>query len=143
MTVSGDFNTADAPLKISVVKEETEPETVSIKVQFVDPEGTVVGGGDYFVPAGVNNYSVLEEYVPEGYKMTVSGDFNTADAPLKISVVKEETEPETVSIKVQFVDPEGTVVGGGDYFVPAGVNNYSVLEEYVPEGYKNDSFRRI
>ena len=30
--------------------------------------------------------------------MTVSGEFDAADAPLKVSVVKEETEPETVSM---------------------------------------------
>src|SRR5699024_11659590 len=37
-----------------------------------------VAGGDYFLPEGVQNYSILEEYVPEGYKMSVSGDFMVA-----------------------------------------------------------------
>ena len=34
-------------------------------------------------------------------------------------------------MNVQFMDGD-VVVAGGDYFVPAGVQNYSVLEKYVP-----------
>ena len=138
MTVSGDFNTADAPLKITVVKEEAESKDIIINIQFVDEAGNTVGGGDYFVPEGINNYSVLEKYVPAGYKMTVSGDFNTADAPLKITVVKEpeESDAKNVIMNIRFVTADGTFVSGGDYFLPEGIQSYSVLEQYVPEGYK-------
>ncbi len=59
-----------------------------MNIQFIcDDE--VVKGGDFFVPAGVQNYSVLKEYVPEGYQMTASGDFMAeADATLAINVEK-------------------------------------------------------
>ena len=58
--------------------------TVTMNIQFKAGD-EVIAGGDYFVPAGVQNYSVLEQYVPEGYKMTVSGDF-TAEAGGKLVV---------------------------------------------------------
>ena len=45
-----------------------------MNIQFKDGD-EVVAGGDYTVPAGVQNYTVLQQYVPEGYEMTVSGDF--------------------------------------------------------------------
>ena len=53
---------------------EQEQKEIIMNIQFIcDDE--VVKGGDFFVPAGVQNYSVLKEYVPEGYQMTASGDF--------------------------------------------------------------------
>ena len=113
-------------------KTEEDSQQVIIKVQFVC-NGTAVSGGDYFVPAGVQNYSVLEQYVPEGYKMTTSGDFMAEDgAHLEVSVEKISTD---VTMNIQFKDGD-EVIAGGDYAVPGGTQNYSVLEQYVPEGYK-------
>ena len=113
-------------------KTEEDSQQVIIKVQFVC-DGTVVSGGDYFVPAGVQNYSVLEQYVPEGYKMTTSGDFMVEDgAQFDVNVEKISTD---VTMNIQFKDGD-EVVAGGDYTVPGGVQNYSVLEKYVPEGYQ-------
>ena len=103
-----------------------------MNILFVDNED-VIAGGDYFVPAGVQNYSVLEKYVPEGYKMSVAGDFTAADGA-KLTVPVEKINKEVV-MNIRFMDGD-TFVAGGDYFVPAGVQNYSVLEKYLPEGYK-------
>ena len=73
---------------------EQEQKEIIMNIQFIcDDE--VVKGGDFFVPAGVQNYSVLKEYVPEGYQMTASGDFMAeADATLAINV--EKIAPEAV-----------------------------------------------
>ena len=130
MTVSGDFTAEDGGhLEVSVEKISTD---VTMNIQFKDGD-EVVAGGDYTVPAGIQNYSVLQQYVPEGYEMTVSGDFTAADgAHLEVSIQKISTD---VIMNVQFKDGD-EVVAGGDYFVPAGVQNYSVLAQYVPEGYE-------
>ncbi|HIZ07981.1 MAG TPA: hypothetical protein IAA08_08605, partial [Candidatus Eubacterium avistercoris] len=130
MTVSGDFTAkADGELEVSVKKIQTD---VIMNIVFKDGD-EAVGGGDYSVPEGINNYSVLEKYVPEGYKMTVSGDFTAKEGGhLEVNVEKIQTD---VIMNIVFKDGDKTV-GGGDYFVPEGVNNYSVLEQYVPEGYK-------
>ena len=111
---------------------EEVSQTVIQKIVFMY-NGQSVGGGDYFVTKGNNNYSVLEQYVPEGYKMTTSGDFY-ADGTNTI-FVNVVPEVETVIQKIVFMY-NGQSVGGGDYFVTKGNNNYSVLEQYVPEGYK-------
>ena len=71
--------------------------------------------------------------MPAGYKMTVSGDF-TAEAGGKLEVNVEKIMADTdVIMNISFETADGTFVAGGDYFVPAGVQNYSVLEQYVPE----------
>ena len=63
---------------------------VIMNIRFVEEStGTFISGGDFFVPAGVQNYSVLAKYVPEGYEMCVSGDFMAADgAKLEVPVKK-------------------------------------------------------
>ncbi|HIY61875.1 MAG TPA: hypothetical protein H9730_00005, partial [Candidatus Mediterraneibacter stercoripullorum] len=123
---AGDASAAETQAKQS--------KTVIMKVQFVNAEGISVGGGDYFLPEGVQNYSVLDEYVPDGYKMTESGDFTVEEnGTIKVKVEKVQKD---VIMKVQFVDADGDFISGGDYFLPEGVQNYSVLDEYVPDGYK-------
>lgn len=120
-------------IKVTVKVNETRKDVI-MKVQFVDENGTVVAGGDYFVPEGINNYSILEQYLPAGYEMTVSGDFNTANGPLTVSVKKIVTSK---TINVVFFDEAGNNLGGGDYIVDPdgdGVANYSELS--LPEGYK-------
>ena len=181
--------------------EKTEPAEVAMKIRFMDGE-TFVSGGDYFLPEGVQNYSILEEYVPEGYKMSVSGDFMVAagtsldvpveklvenaivnirfmdgdefiaggdfffekDASVKFGdlalpegyeldseknnaesgfvardgaqiIVHVKKISTTGIMNIRFMDGE-TFVAGGDYFLPLGVQNYSVLTKYVPEGYR-------
>lgn len=120
-------------IEVTVKANETQKDVI-MKVQFVDENGTVVAGGDYFVPEGINNYSILEQYLPAGYEMTDSGDFNTANGPLTVSVKKIVTFK---TINVVFFDEAGNNLGGGDYIVDPdgdGVANYSELS--LPEGYK-------
>ena len=139
MTVSGDFTASEGgKLEVSVVKKETEEPDDTIKevimnIRFVTADGEVAGGGDYFLPEGVQNYSVLNQYLPEGYKLAVSGDFFVKEG--ESIEVRVEKIAEDIIMNISFKDGE-EVVGGGDYFVPAGVQNYSVLEQYVPEGYR-------
>ena len=117
------------PGRASVVQAE---ESVTMNIQFKDG-AEAVAGGDYTVPAGVQNYSVLEQYVPEGYKMMTSGDFYAeAGGKLVVNIEKIATD---VTMNIQFKDGD-EVVAGGDYTVPAGVQNYSVLTQYVPAGYQ-------
>ncbi|WP_317322228.1 hypothetical protein, partial [Subdoligranulum variabile] len=82
-----------------------------MNIQFKDGD-EVVAGGDYTVPAGVQNYSILEQYVPEGYKMTTTGDF-MADEGAKL-VVSIEKINKDVTMNIQFKDGD-EVVAGGDY----------------------------
>ena len=134
MTTTGDFYAeGGGKLVVNIEKEGAEEDTeVTMKIQFKCGD-EVIAGGDYFVPAGVQNYSVLEKYLPEGYEMTTTGDFMAEEGgQLVVNVEKVATE---VAMNIQFKDGD-EVVAGGDYFVPAGVQNYSVLEKYVPEGYK-------
>lgn len=120
-------------IEVTVKANETQKDVI-MKVQFVDETGTVVGGGDYFLPEGVQNYSVLSQYVPVGYQMTTTGDFMVEEGgSIQVNVEKIQKD---VILNVQFVDENGTVVGGGDYFVPEGINNYSILEQYLPAGYE-------
>ena len=117
------------PGRASVVQAE---ESVTMNIQFKDGD-EVVAGGDYTVPAGVQNYSVLTQYVPAGYQMTASGDFYAEDGgKLVVNIEKIATD---VTMNIQFKDGD-EVVAGGDYTVPAGVQNYSVLTQYVPAGYQ-------
>ncbi len=123
MTVSGDFYAEkDGKLEVNVEKIQKD---VIMNISFKE-NGKFVAGGDYFVPEGINNYSVLEQYVPEGYKMTVSGDFYAEEGgQLEVNVEKIQ---KNVIMNISFKDGD-EVVAGGDYFVPAGINNYSALEQ--------------
>ena len=117
------------PGRASVVQAE---ESVTMNIQFKDG-AEAVAGRDYTVPAGVQNYSVLTQYVPAGYRMTTSGDFYAEDGgKLVVNIEKIATD---VTMNIQFKDGD-EVVAGGDYTVPAGVQNYSVLTQYVPAGYQ-------
>ena len=134
LEVSGDFMAAEgAKLDVPVKKITNE---VIMNILFKDGD-EVVAGGDYFVPAGVQNYNVLGKYVPAGYSMDVSGDFMAAEgAKLEVPVSKIEN---AVIMNIRFIDSTtGEFVAGGDYFLPEGVQNYKVLTQYVPEGYKMD-----
>ena len=135
INVQGDLLSLEGGNIINVnVKANEKNHDVIMNVQFVDEEGTFISGGDYFLPEGVQNYSVLEQYVPAGYKMNVSGDFTVVEngtIEVKVSPVQQE-----VIVNVQFIDEVGTVIGGGDFFVPEGINNYSVLDQYLPQGYE-------
>ena len=123
------------PVTVRAKEAVEETATVIASVQFIDADGNYAGGGDYFLPAGVQNLSVLNEYVPEGYKLAEAGDFFVdANKDYEITLKKEV---EGTIINVTFVDEEGNNLGGGDYFVDLdddGIANYSELQ--LPEGYE-------
>ena len=123
---------------VHVKKGETPAGNVIMNIRFIDSTtGEFVAGGDYFLPEGVQNYNVLTQYVPEGYKMDVSGDFTVAaETSLDVPVTKV---PAQIIMNIRFMEGE-TFIAGGDYFVTEGVNNYSVLADlgYLPEGYEMD-----
>ena len=120
------------PGRASVVQAE-ESVTVTMNIQFKDGD-EVVAGGDYTVPAGVQNYSVLTQYVPAGYQMTASGDFYAEDGG-KL-VVNIEKIAVSSTINVVFVDENGNNLGGGDFTVDAdGDGIFNLSELTVPEGY--------
>ena len=125
---------------------EKEDKSSIVKAQFVDEAGVVLAGGDYFVDAdgdGIFNVNELTEWLPEGYKPMVLGDFFVADykdCPLQIKV--EKIAKESI-VKIQFVDEAGVVLAGGDYFVDAdgdGIFNHTEVLEWVPEGYELQEF---
>ena len=134
-TTSTPTPTPDASTGDTENSSEKSAKTVVLNVQFVDESGTFISGGDYFVPEGINNYSVLQQYMPEGYEMLTGGDFNTASGSVTVTVKKIEQEATTVTMNIAFKDGD-EVVAGGDYTVPAGTQNYSVLQQYVPKGYE-------
>ena len=138
----GDFSTKDyADTALQVTVDKIAKASI-INVQFMDGN-KVVAGGDYFVDAdgdGIFNVNELTEWLPEGYKPMVLGDFFVADykdCPLQIKV--EKIAKESI-VKIQFVDAEtDEVVAGGDYFVDAdgdGIFNHTEVLEWVPEGYE-------
>lgn len=131
MTVSGDFFAKEgAHLDVSVEKVAKE---VIMNIRFVTADGTFVSGGDYFLPEGIQNFEILEQYVPVGYKMVEAGEFFVAaGAQEDVTVEKSDT---TVIVNISFIDRYGNVIAGGDYFVPEGIQNRNVLDRYVPEGY--------
>lgn len=132
MTVTGDFMVEEgASLDVTVKKVTSD---VIMNIRFVDENGTFISGGDYFLPEGVQNCSILAQYVPEGYEMTVTGDFMVVEGGSEEVTVKKVTS--NVIMNIQFVDKAGGFIAGGDYTLPEGVQNYSILEQYVPEGYK-------
>ena len=118
------------------VEKDDDTKTIIMNIQFKDGD-EVVAGGDYFLPEGVQNYSILNQYVPEGYRMTVSGDFMAEEGShldVNVEKITEDSETEVI-MNIRFVDGNGIFIAGGDYFLPEGVQNYSILEKYVPEGY--------
>ena len=92
LTGSGDFFVAEdgsSSYTFNVAPISTEPENAVVNIQFTDVEtGEVVKGGDFTLTAGVHSYSELASLVPEGYEMTVSGDFNTADGAIVVHIRK-------------------------------------------------------
>ena len=127
-------NSADIiPVTVRAAAAEEEVTTAIANVQFVDADGNAVGGGYYTLPAGVQNISILSQYVPEGYTLAEAGDFYVApDGFYQAKVVKAESS----IIHVTSKSTGGKALGGGDYFVDEdgdGIANYSELQ--LPEGY--------
>ena len=129
---SGDFFVTEGGQEDITVEKINE--TVTVSVAFKNEWGFVVGGGYYIVPAGEQDVSVLAQYVPAGYVLDEEGTINFVDGQhYDISVKSDES-----IVNIQFIDREGNVIAGGDYFVPTGVQNTAILDElgYTPVGYR-------
>ena len=128
-----------APIVDGLLYVEVKPVPVSdgrvvMNILFKDGE-TTVRGGDFQVPAGVQKYAVLSEFVPQGYILTQSGDFTAAaNTKLTVSVRKYPAE---VAVNVRFMDGD-KVVADGKYPLTEGVQKYSALARYLPAGYTLD-----
>ena len=121
MCVSGDFMvTAGGKLDVPV---EKIPTTGIMNIRFVEQSsGTFIAGGDYMLPLGVQNYSILNEYVPEGYQMCVSGDFMvTAGGKLDVPVEKIKAAAYTVTL----VNEGRNAYGEGSYKAGETVTIYA------------------
>ena len=133
----GDVNIGYGAL-VELRKTETASDVI-MNIQFKDGD-EVVAGGDYTVPAGVQNYSVLEKYVPEGYKMTVSGDFMAEEGGhLVVSIERISTEAaDTKDVAITYYIPEeGRYVAGEAVTVAADANNVNTTTlADIPEGYE-------
>ena len=111
-----------------------------INVTFVDAAGNSHGGGDVIVDTdgdGIFKLDELNEIVPEGYKLTLSGDQFVSDYEGKSTALTVEKIQKGTIINVVFEDRQGNNLGGGDYLVDEdgdGVANYSELD--LPAGYK-------
>ena len=114
-----------------------------VHVQFIF-ENEVIAGGDYFVDEdgdGIFNYSELEEYVPEGYRMTVSGDVFVSEDTYEIYLEEIKTEPEARSITVEYFERknDGAEATVGTETVEVDKDAYnlntSILTE-IPDGYE-------
>lgn len=128
-----------APVVDGLLYVEVKPIPVNdgrvvMNILFKDGE-TTVRGGDFRVPAGVQKYAVLKEFVPQGYILTQSGDF-TAAAGAKLTAAVRKY-PAEVSVNVRFMDGD-KVVSSGKYTLTEGVQKYAALEPLLPAGYKLD-----
>ena len=126
----------DGSVYLMVNKVSNTQKNVPMTIRFVLADGTVVTSGEYSLPEGIQNMSILEQYVPAGYKMMQSDDFFATEGGQKDITVEKINE--TVTVSVAFKNEWGFVVGGGYYIVPAGEQDVSVLAQYVPAGYVLD-----
>ena len=122
-------------------KQETK-ENVKVGIEFVNEDGIVVKGEWLHFTEGTHSYSELESHVPDGYKISQSGDWSaTEGAKISVNIVKkEEQKPEkpaaNVKVGVEFVNEDGIVVKGEWLYFTEGTHSYSELESHVPDGYK-------
>ena len=98
------------------------------ETQSIVGHGTVVVDGDAY---SINTTTLTD--IPEGYELATLGDVKIENGAL-VELRKVEADADVI-MNIQFKDGD-EVVAGGDYTVPAGVQNYSVLAQYVPEGYQ-------
>src|SRR5699024_9503101 len=125
---TGDLEIVDGYVYVGLKPVLKPDDTVIMTIRFVLADGTFVGGGDYFLPKGVQNLSILEQYVPVGYEMAETGDFMVTDGGSRD--VRVEKLDDTFIMNIRFVLADGTFVGGGDYFLPGGRQRLDILYQY-------------
>ncbi len=121
LVTRGNALIVDGMLYVEVKPLPVDDGRVVMNVQFKDGD-TTVRGGDFRVPAGVQKYAVLNEYVPAGYILTQTGDF-TAAAGAKLTAAVRKY-PGNVTVNVRFMDGDKTVADG-KYTLPEGVQMFS------------------
>ncbi|WP_270598934.1 hypothetical protein [Faecalicoccus pleomorphus] len=131
----GDFFVSEFENSSNVIALKKIYNSTIVNVQFIDENGTVVGGGDYFVDEdGDGIFKASELELPVGYKLNGGGDYFVTDPDINIPVTKIN---KGTIINVVFEDPQGNKLGGGDYVVDVdgdGIANYSELD--LPVGIK-------
>lgn len=135
LVTRGNAPIVDGMLYVEVKPQPAPPVDdgrVVMNVQFKDGD-TTVRGGDFRVPAGVQKYAVLNEYVPTGYVLTQTGDFTAAAGAKLVAAVRKY--PGEVTVNVRFLDGD-KVVSSGKYTLTEGVQKYAALEPHLPAGYK-------
>ena len=114
-----------------------EEKQIPLQVEFVLADSTVVGTSNVNLTVGAHKFSELS--LPQGYELVRDDTFTVANSAdifqVTVRATAAEEEVTTVIANVQFVDADGNAVGGGYYTLPAGVQNISILSQYVPEGY--------
>ena len=117
------------------VPVEKIPTTGIMNIRFVE-ESTdkFIAGGDYMLPLGVQNYSILAQYVPEGYRMCVAGDFMVTDGG-KLNVPVEKIEEETYTVTLvgegKKAYGEGTYEAGETVTIYAGTKTGYSFDRWV------------
>lgn len=113
-----------------------EEKQIPLQVEFVLADSTVVGTSNVNLTVGAHKFSELS--LPQGYELVRDDTFTVANAAdifqVTVRATAAEEEVTTAIANVQFVDADGNAVGGGYYTLPAGVQNISILSQYVKEG---------
>ena len=115
----------------NIVSEE--PAEVAMKIRFMDGD-EFVAGGDYFLPLGVQNYSILTKYVPEGYRMCVAGDFMVTDGgklDVPVEKIVEDTYTVTLVGEGNRAYGEGTYEAGETVTIYAGTKTGYSFDRWV------------
>ena len=135
MMESGDFTvTAGGQEDITVEKIS---EDVIMNIRFVTVDGEFVAGGDYFLPEGIQNFEILEQYLPEGFKLMEFGDFFVTDGG-KEDVTVEEIKS-TIPVNVRYWDTVNNTQVGESFTITVDADatsvNTSTFKD-IPAGYE-------
>ena len=135
MMESGDFTvTAGGQEDITVEKINKD---VIMNIRFVLADGTFVAGGDYFLPEGIQNFEILEQYLPEGFKLMEFGDFFVTDGGTEDVTVEEIKS--TIPVNVRYWDTVNNTQVGESFTITVDADatsvNTSTFKD-IPAGYE-------
>ena len=129
---------------VAAKQEETtksgEPgASADITVKFVDERGNVVLEKKLSFEEGVYNYSILEQYLPEGYEMKTSGDFRAVNgATIEARVMQKAPEVKEKTVKINYYDEAAKKqVAEVSVKVSDDAENVdkAIVTKNIPEGY--------
>ena len=134
MVTKGQQWTAVEGGALEVVVKKVETTTQTVGVNYWDVQNNVQAGeGEVTIASGATTVDVSSlTDIPDGYELVSSGAITINGGWIWV-----EVKPiQKVTVTLEFNDENGKVVGEPiDCQVPAGWQNPSVLEEFVPEGY--------